>query len=270
MKKISEKELKEIMLEGLIEFRDLCQKFNLRYYLAYGSLLGAVRHKGFIPWDDDIDIWMPREDYDKMVQLSQEFSAGAWQVVCNQLNNKYLFTFGKFCNSETITPPSRFKNGFLYGVCIDLFPLESCIENQTESEVREMMDDISKKYGTKLGRYNGFVNNISGFGRLKQMIWRMYAMIKYPSYSELINELDAEYRQHGKEKGDFVYCCQTHLRNIWDKNDFGAGVELFFEGHNFMAPRNYDAVLKSLYGDYWQLPSESERMAPHDFLAYWK
>lgn len=270
MQRISEQELKGMMLEGLIEFKKLCNKFNLRYYLAYGSLLGAVRHNGFIPWDDDIDIWMPREDYDKMVLLSDNFSTGAWKVVCNQINNKYLFTFGKFCNSNTVTPPSRFKNGFLYGVCIDLFPLESSLENQTEIEVREMMDNISSKYGVKLGRYYGFANNFSFVDMCKQMIWRLYAKIKYPSYSELIKELDADYRKEGMRKGNYVYCCQTHLRNIWNKDDFGEGIGLLFEGHEFNVPKNYDAILRSLYGNYWQLPAESERMAPHDFLAYWK
>ena len=128
----------------------------------------------------------------------------------------------------------------------------------------------ASKYGVKLGRYYGFANNLSFVDMCKQMIWRLYAKIKYPSYSELIKELDADYRKEGMRKGNYVYCCQTHLRNIWDKDDFGEGIGLLFEGHEFNAPMNYDAILKSLYGNYWQLPAESERMAPHDFLAYWK
>ena len=270
MRKISEKELKEIMLEGLVEFRNQCQKYNLRYYLAYGSLLGAVRHRGFIPWDDDIDIWMPREDYDKMISISEEFSTTSWEVVNNQINNKYLFTFAKFCNKHTVTPPSRFRNGFLYGVCIDLFPLESSVESQTEFEVKCMMDAISRKYGVMLGRYYGFSNTSSFVEKSKQMMCRLYARIKYPTYSEIIKMLDAEYRKQGTAKGNFVYCCQTHLRNIWKVDDFGSGVELLFEKHYFVAPNNYDVVLKSLYGDYFQLPDESDRKAPHEFYAYWK
>ena len=270
MRKLSEKELKELMLEGLIEFKNQCQKYYLRYYLAYGSLLGAVRHKGFIPWDDDIDIWMPREDYDKMISISKDFSTSSWEVVSNQINNNYLFTFAKFCNKHTVTPPSRFRNGFLYGICIDLFPLESSVENQTEFEVRSMMDTISNKYGVMLGRYYGFSNNSCLVDKCKQMIWRLYAKMKYPTYSDIIKMLDAEYRKQGMAKGDLYYCCQTHLRNIWKINDFGVGVELLFENHKLIAPNNYDNILRSLYGDYWQLPSESDRIAPHDFIAYWK
>jgi len=270
MKRISDNELKDIMLEGLIIFRNQCQNYNLKYYLAYGSLLGAVRHHGFIPWDDDIDIWMPRKDYDKLIQLSGNFSCGSWEVVSNQINSNYLFPFSKFCNSKTVTPPSRFRNGYLYGVCIDLFPLESSLEGQTELDVRSMMNDISNKYGTMMGRYYVFSSNSSFIDSCKQMVWRLYAMIKYPSYSKIIDMQDAEFRKQGMKKGDFYYCCQTHLRNIWNIDDFGSGVELLFENHKFIVPNNYDAVLKSLYGDYWQLPEESERMSPHDFNAYWK
>ena len=113
MKKILELEdIKRISLEGLIELKNVCEKYHLKYYLCYGTLLGAVRHKGFIPWDDDIDIVMPRKDYDKLLELSAEIESEKWKLLSSKNNKKFLFVFSKFCNKQTILKPSRFCNHF--------------------------------------------------------------------------------------------------------------------------------------------------------------
>ena len=125
MKSLSLNEIKSVSLEGLVYLRDLLEKHHLRYYLAWGTLLGSVRHQGFIPWDDDIDIWMPRKDYEVLLSKINEFENSEWKIIHYSNNRKYLLAWAKLVNKKTICKPSVAATGICLGLSLDIFPLDN-------------------------------------------------------------------------------------------------------------------------------------------------
>ena len=119
---ISEIEFKQRLIKLFKEFIDVCNKNKLRYYAAYGTALGAVRHRGIIPWDDDIDVWMPREDYERFLSLRNQLTATPYEILDIQNKGYYLY-FAKFCNKNTTLIEREGKP--IIGLYIDIFPLDN-------------------------------------------------------------------------------------------------------------------------------------------------
>ena len=123
MKKITPEEIKKIQLDLLIQFAEFCKKNNLYYCLAYGTLLGAIRHKGFIPWDDDIDVIMPRPDYEKFCKLVAE------KKIATSLQNNSTYPFVKIIDTRTLVR-ERFAQKEEVGIWIDVFVLDGNFNNR--------------------------------------------------------------------------------------------------------------------------------------------
>ena len=123
MKELSLKEIKEIEFELLKKFDSFCKENNVRYFLSNGTLLGAVKYKGFIPWDDDIDVLVPREDYDSLIELFHD--DGRYKLFAFERNAEYRYPFAKFCDMRTRKAEGNIDNGVALGVDIDIFPLDA-------------------------------------------------------------------------------------------------------------------------------------------------
>ena len=117
--------LQEKQLNILKYFIKVCEKHNLQYFLVGGSTLGAIRHKGFIPWDDDIDVGMPRKDYDKFVELQSEFEGTPYFIQTFKTDPCYIYNYGKLRDSSTTFIENTFKQHRInHGVWIDIFPID--------------------------------------------------------------------------------------------------------------------------------------------------
>lgn len=123
MKELSLQELKEIEFDILKVFDDFCKENNIRYYLAYGTLLGAIRYKKFIPWDDDVDLLIPRDDYNRMIKLFKD--SERYRLFAFDRNPNFIYPFAKLCDMTTKKDEFGYENGVELGVDIDLFPLDA-------------------------------------------------------------------------------------------------------------------------------------------------
>jgi|AGTN01.3.fsa_nt_gi LPS biosynthesis protein len=129
MRELTQDELKDRAFELLKEFRDVCEKNNLRYYLTGGTLLGAVRHKGFIPWDDDIDVAMPRIDYLKFLKIyKREYDKN--NLFAYEINKNYKYMFAKLCDKDTSLIEFDFDCKEKLGVYLDIFPIDGLGKNE--------------------------------------------------------------------------------------------------------------------------------------------
>ncbi len=270
-KLVTLKEIKQIQLEELTYLHEFCVENGLTYYLAYGTLIGAVRHKGYIPWDDDIDVWMPRSDYDKLIELTERFNNEDLELLSYEKEKKYCFEWAKVCSKKTIVWPSRFNNGFLYGISIDVFPLneidyKGSLENAitvNESDHKKLIDMMN---GYKLytdGNKSNLLKSI-----LKKVRFKLLELKKGRLQDKLLDFFD---KNDFKMKDGKYY--QTFLcseRKVYKREWFKDPIELEFEGRKFFAPKNYDKILTLVYGDYMKLPPKEKRITNHNFTAYYK
>jgi lipopolysaccharide cholinephosphotransferase len=128
-------EIKQIEFQILQKFKSFCNDNNIQYYLSNGTLLGAVKYRGFIPWDDDIDVMVPREDYDRLVRCFKDDKR--YRLFSFERNEEFLFTFAKLCDMSTVKEETNINNGMSLGIDIDIFPLDAW-DNNPDMVKREL------------------------------------------------------------------------------------------------------------------------------------
>lgn len=257
---MSDNSLRALQMEELrilCAIRDVCQKYGLTYYLAYGTLLGAVRHQGFIPWDDDADIIMPYEDYCRFLQGAQsELDPDFFVQNCSTDPNFYGAFTKVRSNGTTAMGYNSEKYAIHHGVWVDIFPLapvgsdrEHAIKKkivkysnllQMDNFVRASRDDIEKEFGQKALKLLGilFVLPMGLRKAMHQLALKSLFLNKKAEYvAEVWNSLGAKYHT------DYL----------------GSGTELEFEGESFTVPARYHEYLELKYGDYMTLPPEEKR-----------
>lgn len=249
-------QLKKIEVEMLKEFIKICEKLNLKYYLAYGTLLGAVRHKGFIPWDDDIDIFMPRKDYEIFLKEAQKLLPEHLFLQHLGSEPNHIVSFAKIRNSNTTfieNAVSKFKIN--HGVFIDIFPLDFYPNDEKEAQ----------KFLKKKKEYDFRINSCLDYGTTKNFNTKVKILlykIKYPSLYLTKKKRDILYQSISESEIFIEYCWEEKALVEW----FGEGCMLEFEGIKAKAPKEFDKVLRAEFGDYMQFPPEEERV-PHHYTG---
>ena len=264
MKEISFEESKSLELDILLAVADFCDKNNLTYFLAYGTLIGAIRHKGFIPWDDDIDIQMPREDYNKFIAT---FTHERYKAIApGTPMSKHSFV--KVIDTKTvkIEPGLSYNAGYL-GIDIDIFALDGAPSDDAEYNLW---------YDKLDAAYSSFVYSVQSITkgslkhRVKLALLKLLKIKKPEYYLEEAKKLHEQYPYKTCEYAASVECPYKYRSNRVPKKYFVGSVDVEFEGHMFRAPICYDKVLRAVYGDYMQLPPENKRVTHHTNKVYWK
>lgn len=257
MKEMTHKEVKQLQLDILSSVHDFCDSNGLRYSLAGGTLLGAVRHKGFIPWDDDIDILMPRPDYELFIQKYQK----EHHVVQNYITDKgYFFLFTKIYDDRTTIIEDRTKTG----VCIDVFPVDG-LPNKEEAT---NYIDRQNEYVEELKKNTQYFKFRKGhFLKLRYYI----KLLIYPSRESTIKKLEELHNTYKFESSSYAGAVSGMygIRELLESDVFKEYIDLPFEDRSFKCLAQYDKYLTSLYGDYMLLPPEEKRVGDHNFTAYW-
>ena len=267
MKDISFEEAKRLELEILVKVADFCEKHGLRYYLAYGTLIGAVRHKGFIPWDDDIDIWMPRPDYEKLMEIfNTENEDKNFHLIVPTAKESGFHTYVKVINVNTDKTELGKKKGSVLGVDIDIFPLDG--QPEQEKDYESWYHKLMRLYK----RYTFSCKSLDGYPlktKLHILLYRGDALWRDKIFAEAL-KLHAQYPY---ERCKFVGATETidnGIGNRFEREWFEDSVMLEFEGLSFRAPKGYHEILTKIYGDYMQLPPESQRVTHHTNTMKWK
>lgn len=263
-KEVNIRELQLVELDILKEFIDICKNLNLRYFLAGGSVLGTVRHNGFIPWDDDIDVIMPRKDYETFLEKGQDLMQKKYFLQTYKTDPEYTMGYAKIRNSETTFIEATVqKQNINHGVFIDIFPLDGYNPNRRIKNAINKIQyklyniHIDKSYTTNIKRsiksriINAFTDIIYGNKNIVQLLEKKEKIATKYNYDE------SEY------VCPFFDPVKAPLSLVFPKNYFGNGVVKKFEGIDVVIPQNYDAFLKQHYGDYMKLPPEEERQPHH-------
>lgn len=263
IKKITVEEAKRISLEILKDVAAFCDNNGLTYFLTDGTLLGAIRHKGFIPWDDDIDIMMPRMDYEKFIQTYKSQIPNKYMLASP--HDKYPFYyFTKVYDVSTV----KIEEGVVYkerqplGIDIDIFP----IDGQAEDE-QEFRNNHKKR--KCIYRWIA-LSNSSFRGSIKHKIATLFAkMVGSRYWVKKYNKIAQKYT-FGETAKAGTMTVYGGLRNRHSVTLFQEKAKVIFEEEYFWAPKNYHQFLENCYGDYMTPPPLDEQITHHSFVAYHK
>lgn len=276
MREMTTKEVQRMSLDILQDFHDFCVKNNLHYSLSGGTLLGAIRHNGFIPWDDDIDVQMPRPDYDRFIHTYT--SEKGYKVYSRELpgfdKKKMSYIYARICNTENTYVDTGIMPWISeeVGVWIDILPCDGISSNPQEAriflqKVRNMTHHAFWK-GIEYSMWSNFHKGRNFVEKIKFGIKKIGALFISEDIYESLYKLR---RKYNYTTSDYFFATPHYGMGEWQPKKNMKSYELHqFEDHEFYIMSGWDANLKSLYGDYMKLPPENQRES-HDFNRYyWK
>lgn len=264
------KKLWAVELDLLCEFDSICKKHGLRYCLAAGSLLGVVRHGGFIPWDDDIDLYMLRDDYDRLTGLGDEFKH-PYFLQTTYSEKKLFRTHAQLRNSETTGYID--SDGDLpinKGVFIDIFPLDGVCPDPVGDAEQKKKNNAYLRILKKFNRTMREQANIGVMGSVKKTIKKCFFAVvrKEALFRGFENNLKKYSTPDAVMWGNrtLVFDCPKSRRPIADWHELTTGK---FEFLDVPIPKNYDEILRQQYGDYMQIPDKGNRNGSmHGHMTY--
>lgn len=255
-------------LEMVKKFVSVCEQYQLTYYIMGGTLLGAVRHHGFIPWDNDIDLAMPRKDFDKLLEIGpMAFGKPLFFQTPVTEQGRFFCTYVKIRDERgTAASENEYRQGINCGMFIDVFCLDEIPDNGFCRKLYyRKLNEIAKMQRFCLGKSlpKGFVNSI------KLGVQRMVYKYIYhrPDAAQLFNIYQKTAgRYSGRARQNVEHLAFGHKDNfVWRRGDWEAPVFLNFEGLKLKAPVGYEVILRKQYGDYMQIP---DNKSTHDYFEF--
>lgn len=258
-------QIRETELGILKHFRDFCQREQIRWYLSNGTLLGAVKYGGFIPWDDDIDVFVPRADYDRLMKCYAD--TPRYRLFSPERDKRYRFPFAKLCDMTTEKAEDNVDNGVRLGVDIDIFPLDAWADDpaRARQQAAELMKHMDRLTFFKCAKAIS-VNPV------KRFVKDVVLILGRPAVGRFVRRMDRIARANAANPrptwlGCVVWCIYGE-KEIIPADVFDSMVMVRFEGEEFPAPVGFDRYLCSLYGDYTRDPPLEEQVTHHNYHAY--
>ena len=269
MRELDLREIQLAELDILKEFDAICRKNGLCYSLAFGTLLGAVRHGGFIPWDDDVDVMMPRPDYEKFREIALKELTGRY-VITDDRGKKGEYPFIKMLDNSVIVARDNFK-WEVDRLWLDVFPIDGIASDFAERKKRSGKLAKLRKSITRVK----ILENPATFGqKLASAVYRLGVSLFW-NRRTLFSKLHREIARYPYETSEYVsdpacdMCGYGVFASALPPESYYKTVEMNFEGCAFSAIERWKDHLKSFYGDYMSLPPEEKRIS-HGLKAYIK
>lgn len=259
-----------VQLKMLTVIDDICKKNHLKYFADSGTLIGAVRHRGFIPWDDDIDLSMPRADYDKFMEIAASELPEGWLIGEAWRNENYKNVIARICNGNTLGYEKEYLKewyGCPYIVGIDIMPMDNMPLNQQEEEVWvEIMKLLIQVWGC--------AEDIKDVTERETLICQIEDLCKVKidrkkllqnELARILDKVAAVYRNEDAKEITFAQWFVSHPNYRLKKEWYEESIEVPFENITIPVPKYYDEVLMAMYGD-WRTPVREP--ATHDYPFY--
>ena len=263
MKLIRIDELKSLQLDILTAVHVFCKENNLQYSLAYGTLLGAIRHNGYIPWDDDIDIIMPRPDYNKLIKTFNNIQS-RYKVIAPELDSTYYAPYANVYDSRSILKETHLKYNSDIGIKIDIFPIDGI----PKCKILQKLQKIGISYLNKIRSYK--VEYMTNNKNIKKIPYKILSyIIPMSVIQKMIIKLSQLESFENSDLARNVVYESKHVPYL-EKSKYLNYEEHIFEDHYYNIVCDFDLILRATYGDYMVLPPMKYRVYHHNFEAYWK
>ncbi len=243
--------IQQTELKMLKMLKKVCEKNDIDYFMAQGTLLGAVRHKGFIPWDDDIDTLVPYDDIKRLVKAFNEEYKEGYIITNHNVEKNYPSTWTKIRKSDTTSMPIRYKDiDMNWGICIDVFPFYPVSDVRLIREGEIFLFKLGRKLlMAAMTKYD----DEKGFGT--KLVEKIPSVIRRGTANMLFKIFDI----HKGKNTRFIYLTCKGGRLMERDVLYGEKVKLWFEDDEYSAPRDYHRFLEEMFGDYMIMPPEEER-----------
>lgn len=274
-KELSIQEIQAVSLEILKQVTDLCEKLRLRYFLTYGTLIGAIRHNGFIPWDDDIDIMMPRKDYEELLSyfLTHNEDYHNLELFNPETCSDYPYMISRFSDNRYRLEVKNEKP-YGIGIFIDVYPLDGLGDTLSEAIHFGRKGDILSTFCYQSTRVHYDPVTLTSGHKLLKAIAKMPvycgAKMKGKNYfQQQLNKLIRIPYDEAEYVGPVIWLVGGE-DNIFPRKWFDELIDVPYEQYKFKVPKRYDQFLRKMYGDYMQLPPEKDRVGHHFYKAFRK
>lgn len=264
---IDRDQLKQIQLEVMDHFHKWCQNNEITYFITAGTLIGALRHKGFIPWDDDIDVVMLRQDYERM--LAEYPNDGQYRLYAFETDESCIYPYAKVYDSQTVIIEGNECDHPAIGVNIDIFPLDNATDDYRDAKrLKKALLLLCNILGVKhLDVINrGIIKNTT--------VLLLRFISNFFTYSWLVQRIIKKSKKYIMNNNSrYVVNAVIYAkgeREILERDWFRETIDLVFENRKYKAPIGADQYMKRLFGDYMKMPPVEQRVSHHRFKAYYK
>lgn len=268
MKKMTNPEIQNDILQILLEFDKFCKDNNLYYSLSGGTLLGAIRHKGFIPWDNDIDVCMPRPDYDRLIRTFPLIYKNRYRLRCFE-RGTFSKPFIKIVDQKTLVKEAHMEFSGEDALWIDVMPVDGLPDDKKETASIYKKAKLLRSFGAYTSYQYDFYASVWWKKIFKPFVIFLFKLIGHKVFYDRLDKLGKKYPYDNfNYVGAITWGCYG-VNEKMKKKEFENSTVVEFEGHMFPAFSCWDKYLRNLYGDYMELPPVEKRIS-HQIEAYWK
>ena len=262
-RQLNEEEIKTLELGVMDYIHNLCERENINYSLAYGTLLGAVRHKGYIPWDDDVDISLKRDEYDKLYQAVLRDNDPIYKVVSWENDSRYPYPFYRVYDSRTVYENNYIENDIDLGICVDVFPFDYYADVNKEMVKLDTYRRLSVYTLYGIHSKNAGLKNI-----IRYLLVLVFRLTRVKTWNKKMNLLSMQ----ANDSDSIDYLMENKRTSTkFEKTLLDKVMDSPFEDRTYKIPEAFHQILSAIYGDdFMEIPPVEKRVKHDDFVAYIK